>query len=304
MQYKNKNTKNRRRYKTRYKTEHNYRTKRSVKSSKVALVVGISTFVILAALILIFVFGDSIFNFFDSSFKHLSTTATLPVTESIDKTEESTKAEETEETKEKVTQSDDFVSLCDKAEFDVDDSDAKQVIFVACDGTKCSVSYYQSEDGKFSEVDSDIDGYISPSGTAKDMGPSDDYTPLGNFNIEFAFGTASDPGTSLEYDEVNETTLWITDPASVNYNRMVSDYITNYDFNSCINLIEYSRSYKYAVVFDYNRNPVDSSKGCAKFLHVGTQETYGGVGIPEDDLLDILDWLDPNDSPVICIYND
>lgn len=303
MQYKNNRTKNRRRYKSRYKTEHNYKTKKSAKSSRTAIIVGVITFLVLACLVVAFTFGGQIVNFFDNSFKHIAVAQTES-TELTQSTLDSTEAA-TEETKEVVKQDEEFASLASKADFDYVDSDTEQVIFVGIkddDSNTASVSYFTKEDGKFEKEDGDIEGYISASGYAKDMGPYDDYTPLGIYNIEYAFGTAYDPGTSLEYYNVDYATYWVTDPASVNYNKLVESDVYTSDFNSALQLSEYSRSYKYAIVFDYNRNPVDSSMGCAKFLHVGVGPTYGGVGIPEDKLLDILDWLDPDSNAKICIF--
>ena len=55
-------------------------------------------------------------------------------------------------------------------------------------------------------------------------------------------------------------------------------------------------------MLDYNRDPVDRSKGCAKFLHVAYAPTYGGIGIAEYQLYDILMWLNPYLEPTISIF--
>ena len=114
-------------------------------------------------------------------------------------------------------------------------------------------------------------------------------------------GTNADPGTLFEYNPIYYGMKWVTDPASVNYNRLVDDN-TPVDYTTCQELHEYTRSYPYAVVFDYNRNPVDPSKGCARFLHVAEAPTYGGVGISEDSLREILLWLNPDLNPTISIF--
>ena len=68
MEYKNNKTANRRRYKSRYHSPHNYKTKRSGSSNRAPILIGIATFVILASLVLVFVFGDNIYNFLDNTF--------------------------------------------------------------------------------------------------------------------------------------------------------------------------------------------------------------------------------------------
>ena len=306
MQYKNDKTKNRRRYKSRYRSDHNYRTKQSVKNSRTAVIVGILTFVVLASLILVFVFGDNIYTFLNNSFNHIMATpdnaTVIEITETAKK--ETEKQEESTEEQKKVSeQSEDFKKLSEKAGYDYDDYDAEQIVFVECGGSTCNVYTYEKKDGKFTAVKENIPGYISPNGTAEYMTAYDDYTPLGNFNIEYAFGTNEDPGTKLDYLEVDYGSRWDTDPNSINYNKWIDSDATYIDFESYIPLAEYTKSYKYAVVFDYNRDPVDSSQGCAKFLHVSNEETYGGVGISESELVDILKWLDPEKYPKICIFN-
>ena len=54
MEYKNDKTANRRRYKSRYHSPHNYKTKRSKSENRAAILVGIATFVVLTSLVLVF----------------------------------------------------------------------------------------------------------------------------------------------------------------------------------------------------------------------------------------------------------
>ena len=301
MVYKNNRTKNRRRYKTRYKTPHNYKTKKGASNSRPAVIFSVITFLVLAAVILVFAFGDNIYNFLDTSFNHIATTETetvLPTNSSkVIDTQKPTQVATNN-----VNQSSDFLTLCNAASLDVNDLDSKQIIFVKCSGTTCTLSTYEDKDGLYSPVLTNVSGNISQDGTASDMGPYDRYTPLGNFDIEFAFGTSKNPGTKLDYEDVNQASYWITDPSSLNYNKMIGDYATLFDFDTAINLWEYTVSYEYAIVFSYNRNPVDSSKGCAKFLHIGPSIEYGGVGIDRDNLVNVLKWLDPAKKPIICIF--
>ena len=60
--------------------------------------------------------------------------------------------------------------------------------------------------------------------------------------------------------------------------------------------------YRYAVVMDYNRNPVKSGAGSAFFLHVSAgKATEGCVAIREGKLTRLMRWLTPAKDPVISI---
>ena len=59
MEYKNNKTSNRRRYKSRYHSPHNYKTKRGGSSNRASILIGVATFLILASLVLVFTFGDN-----------------------------------------------------------------------------------------------------------------------------------------------------------------------------------------------------------------------------------------------------
>jgi L,D-peptidoglycan transpeptidase YkuD (ErfK/YbiS/YcfS/YnhG family) len=60
--------------------------------------------------------------------------------------------------------------------------------------------------------------------------------------------------------------------------------------------------YKYGIIIEYNTDPVIKGSGSAIFLHVWKGEgihTAGCVAISEENILKILDWLDPAATPLI-----
>lgn len=311
MEYKNDKTANRRRYKSRYHSPHNYKTKRSKSENRAAILIGIATFVVLAALILVFTFGDSIYGWLDNTFHPSSITdskaqsstigiATEPPAENA--TQTSAFALPTEAPTDPVAQNADFNKLLTAAGLNSASLSGSQLILVQTNGTNATVyTYEKDEQGVWQQKFSPVKGYTGEGGAADNSVPYDSVTPKGTYNIEYAMGVNYDPGTLLSYNEIYEGMLWVTDPNSVNYNRLV-DETTEVDFEDCQDLSEYTLSYPYAIVFDYNRNPVDSAKGCAKFLHVSDHPTYGGIGISESDLQDILLWLDPVKTPQISIF--
>lgn len=305
MEYKNNRTANRRRYKSRYHSPHNYKTKRQSTGNRAPILIGVATFVVLAALVLVFTFGDSIYTFLDNTFHPAALPELLPTeAETVAAPEPETEPPTEVQTQAPtVTQSDEFSRLLAAAGLNVDELTGSQMIFVESAGTSAKVyTYEKASDGVWAPQFDAMNGYVGAGGTASSVGPYDDTTPTGTYQIEYAFGTNSDPGTALEYMAVVYGMRWITDPASVNYNRLVDPDATVVDWSDCQWLHEYTKSYPYAVVFNYNRDPVDHSAGCARFLHVASAPTYGGVGISESDLRTILLWLSPDANPTISIF--
>lgn len=307
MDYKNNKTANRRRYKSRYHSPHNYKTKRSKSENRAAILIGIATFIVLASLVLVFTFGDNIYTFLDSTFhpqsiiKEEKPTAVVLATEATEApTEAPTPAPTQAPT---VAQSDEFNAMLTQAGITVDQLTGSQAIFVKTSGTTCTVyTYEKDKKGVWNKKFEPMEGYTGEDGAAADSVPYDSVTPYGTYHIEYAMGTNPNPGTALEYFYIVEGMRWVTDPSSVNYNRMVDGDATYIDFDDCQDLDIYTRSYPYCVIFDYNRDPVDNSKGCAKFLHVSDRPTYGGVGVSEDEMYNILMWLNPSASPTITIF--
>ena len=310
MAYKNDRTKNRRRYKTRYKSRHNYKTNRSSSQTKAAVLVSVLTFVIIASVIITFSFGDSIYQSLEAALanarakKKIEPTkpivvSTIPVTKPTDAPTEAA-------TEPQVPQDEQFLSLLELGGLTVSDITGDQIILVDTDnGTKtCKVYCYEKDDeGVYKQTLNTYDGYIGSDGAAEFVAPAESKTPLGIFNIEYAVGTYGDPGTALEYSQFSYGDYWITDPNQTNYNRWITseDYNTRYIGQP---LWEYSVSYPYALVFDYNRNPTDPAQGCAKFVHVYRYDnpyTKGGIGLSIYDLQSILLWLTPDANPQIAI---
>ena len=129
-------------------------------------------------------------------------------------------------------------------------------------------------------------------------------TPRGVFALTEAFGLARDPGTALPYTRVGLSHWWVSDVQSPHYNQMR----TCSPGASCG--FRQSRSeqlgaigaYRYAIVIDYNRDPVLAGRGSAFFLHVTEgKPTQGCISMDRSDLKWLLRWLTPADDPVISI---
>lgn len=320
MEYKNEKTANRRRYKSRYHSPHNYKTKRSKSENRAAILVGIATFIVLTSLVLVFTFGDNIYKFLDDTF-HPSTISDAKadaqgstlgvVAETATEQGGSSKGfipsitvpSEGASTPQ-ATQSADFERLLKASGLNAAKITSQQLIFVESSGTNATVYTFEKDSsGKWNQVLDPISGFTGEGGVKATTAPGDNVTPKGNFAVEYAMGTNEDPGTMLEYREIYEGMRWITDPASINYNRLLDDDAATEDFETYQDLTEYTVSYPYCLILNYNRDPVDPAKGCAKFLHISAAPTpRGGVGISESDLYNILLWLNPSKKPYVCIF--
>ena len=307
MEFKNSRTAKRRRYKSRYHSPHNYKTQRSKSENRAAILVAIATFLVIASLVLIFTFGDSIYTFVDGVFHPAVSTPDEPapasaVPDGSDPTAPAVPGEPTDApTAPPVPQSADFERLITAAKLDVASLNGSQMIFVESTGTSAVVYTYEKDaTGLWVQKLSPIQGYVGEGGVADFVGPADSATPAGTYRIEYAMGLYSDPGTALTYYPIVEGMSWVVTPTDVNYNRWIRTAANN-DRDQW--LANYTLSYPYAVIFDYNRDPVDPAQGCAKFLHVSKAPTKtGGIGISPDDLRSILLWLNPDADPTISIF--
>ena len=304
MEYKNNRTANRRRYKSRYHSPHNYKAKHPSTGKRAPILIGVATFVVLAALVLTFTFGDKIYAFLDNTFHPSvimpSQAETIGV--ELETSEPSEPETQPAPTEPPVDQNELFSRLTASAGLNVNELNSSQLIFFESSGTSAKVYFYErGADGVWNRMFDIVDGYVGAGGVADTVGPADNTTPRGNFSIEYAFGTNPDPGTAVPYTTIYYGLNWVTDPASINYNRLV-DSNTPVDYADCQELYEYTVSYPYALVLDYNRNPVDPSLGCARFMHVASAPTRGGVGISENALRTILLWLNPDSRPMVCIF--
>jgi L,D-peptidoglycan transpeptidase YkuD (ErfK/YbiS/YcfS/YnhG family) len=128
-------------------------------------------------------------------------------------------------------------------------------------------------------------------------------TPIGSFSLTRAFGRDANPGTAIPYHVTSPSDWWISQPGSL-YNTMQtcsgSCSFAQGDPNE--HLYYETPYYNYAVVIDYNTGPVVQGAGSAFFLHVTDgAATAGCVAIPQANLVSIMQWLTPADSPRILI---
>ena len=119
-------------------------------------------------------------------------------------------------------------------------------------------------------------------------------TPRGVFALTEAFGLARDPGTALPYTRVGLSHWWVSDVRSPHYNTMrVCSPGASCDFRqSRSEQLGAIDAYRYAIVIDYNRDPVVPGRGSAFFLHVSEgKPTQGCISMSGTDMKWLLRWL-------------
>jgi L,D-peptidoglycan transpeptidase YkuD (ErfK/YbiS/YcfS/YnhG family) len=127
----------------------------------------------------------------------------------------------------------------------------------------------------------------------------DGRTPSGTYGFSFFFGVSPSPGVAFPYRHAYPYDYWDDDPASPRYNEWVdADAVSPGREPEPMHDVP---AYDYAAVIAYNtaRTP---GLGSAIFLHVGTgTATAGCVSLPRSELVKVLRWLRPADSPRISI---
>ncbi len=130
----------------------------------------------------------------------------------------------------------------------------------------------------------------------------DGRTPSGLYRLGTAFGYAESAATKMPYRQSLPDDVWIDDPDAPDYNRWVRQSQTR--ASSYEKMKRADNLYQYGMVIEYNTDPVIKGYGSAIFLHVwaGPKSTTAGcVAVSKDDLLKILNWLDPAAKPAIFI---
>ena len=134
--------------------------------------------------------------------------------------------------------------------------------------------------------------YIGKNGVTFNKQEGDGKTPLGLYDIGFAFGTEDLEGKiSYQYRKITENSYWVDDINSDKYNQWV-ELNGIKEWNSAEHLIEFPVQYKYGLVIEYNTKNIIKNAGSAIFLHVAKNlYTAGCIAIKEEDMLRVLKWI-------------
>jgi L,D-peptidoglycan transpeptidase YkuD (ErfK/YbiS/YcfS/YnhG family) len=174
------------------------------------------------------------------------------------------------------------------------------VIAPAYGATRAELTAYRLVDGHWQRVFGPWLAWIGRNGIAPPGAKreGDGRTPSGTYGFGFFFGVDPNPGVRFPFRRIYPYDVWDDDPASPLYNLWVDDRHAN---PGAAPEPMYVSAYDYGAVIAYNtaRTP---GRGSAIFLHIniGTP-TAGCVTLPVGELLQILRWLNPADSPRITM---
>ena len=156
-----------------------------------------------------------------------------------------------------------------------------QILAVIATGNTARVEYYEKIDDEWTQI-INTSGNIGNNGLGKTK-EGDKKTPRGIYGFTMAFGAKENPGTKLNYVQVNQNNFWVDDSNSVYYNKMVDVTTVQKDWNSAEKLYINGKSYNYALATSYNLDCVPG-KGSAIFVHCLPTAGYGCIAIPEDQM--------------------
>jgi L,D-peptidoglycan transpeptidase YkuD (ErfK/YbiS/YcfS/YnhG family) len=174
------------------------------------------------------------------------------------------------------------------------------VITASYRATRAELTAYRRVDGQWRRVFGPWPVWIGRNGMAAPGAKreGDGRTPSGTYGFGFFFGVYADPGVHFPYRRIHAYDFWDDDPASPRYNLWVDSRQASPGVDP--EPMDVS-AYDYGAVIAYNtaRTP---GLGSAIFLHIniGTP-TAGCVTLPVGELLEILRWLNPADSPRITM---
>ncbi len=146
-----------------------------------------------------------------------------------------------------------------------------------------TLEYYKKEDGIYVQELS-VTAYVGRAG----IGDASEYstrTPRGCFTFTKLFGIASDPGTLMEYHQLDNNDYWCGEEY---YNQFVDGDVIDHSGCSKYNdehLINATDAYQYVAAFNYNPDNVEG-EGFAFFLHHtdGNPYTEGCVATDFDSM--------------------
>lgn len=174
---------------------------------------------------------------------------------------------------------------------------ATQVISVVrVAGSKAKMDVYQRTAAGWRPVAAGIDAWIGANGMAPRTHDGQMKTPMGVFTLDFAFGTAPNPGGGLPYVQVGPNHWWDGDMTSPTYNTMQVCEKSHCPFDtdpaSGTENLQIPQ-YVHAVVMGVNKARIPGNGG-AFFLHATDGgPTAGCVAIDDAKLVEIMRWLRP-----------
>ncbi|HYA14389.1 MAG TPA: L,D-transpeptidase family protein [Syntrophales bacterium] len=149
-----------------------------------------------------------------------------------------------------------------------------------------------------------MEGVIGRNGFAPpgEKREGDGRTPSGIFPLGTVFGYEPSFPTRMPYQQAVDDDVWVDDVNAADYNKWVKKGSTN--ASSFERMRRDDDLYKYGIVVEYNTNPVIKGSGSAIFFHLWKgpgQPTEGCLALSEENLIRVIQWLDPTERPLVIM---
>ena len=194
---------------------------------------------------------------------------------------------------------------------DLTQRECGQLLLIISDGGSKAKAFCYSlqKDGSWQAEETlrNMDGYTGSNGIAHDRRRGSKASPAGLWALTSAFGLEEAPeGLKLPWRDITPQSDWVTDARSIYFNtwqeRDDPELTAGWRWSDTEHLEDFRETYTYACVIEYNTPPYTVPKrGCAIFLHVSDHPTTGCIGLLSEDMVRVLQWLDPYRSPHILI---
>jgi D-alanyl-D-alanine dipeptidase len=131
----------------------------------------------------------------------------------------------------------------------------------------------------------------------------DGKSPAGIFKFGTVFGYAPPAATDFKMPYVQSTSVieCVDDVHSVYYNQLINSQLYTKDWKSSEMMRRPDEQYKWGMVVEHNQ-PAQAGSGSCIFLHIWSAPgaaTSGCTAMTEENLLELLRWLDPIHKPLL-----
>lgn len=203
--------------------------------------------------------------------------------------------------------------------------DARQVIVVEAprwSSTEGTLTAFERAEGSWRVVQPTVRAQLGYGGLVRGdrRRQGTGTVPTGVYDILSGFGRQPDPGTELDYIQVDRNDAWTYNPrvpSTYNVFQNVDRSWRSYG-GYVEQLWDMGMQYDYVAILDYNlpdgpirttadgvrrsSDPPNTSRGGGIFLHVDNgNKTAGCVAVKKSVMRDLMRWLDPAKDPVIVI---
>ena len=171
---------------------------------------------------------------------------------------------------------------------------ATQVVsVVGVGGSDAKIDVYRRTAAGWQPAAAGIAAHVGSAGMAPQAKSGYPATPMGVYTLDYAFGTAPNPGSGLPYVQVGPDHWWSGDDESPTFNTMQVCKRDRCPFDTSASENLEIPQYKHAVVMGVNKAHVPGN-GAAFFFHTTDgNPTEGCVAIDDDTLVQIVRWLRP-----------